>query len=187
MPRGIIKRLSASILIDNEVHWRGTGPKAKRITVPAGPGTHSGYPRHCGRHHRVFVDSRRSAHCAESAISAERNRRAGSDVPKPVPQQQDWRKLVRDPKMLGGAGAGILLLLGACCVLAQAQEETARDGVTGSRAAFGRRHGRGQEHPGDASNPDTAQLSGAGNKALGPPDGIASRHASKEYSGQRRP
>ncbi len=37
LPRGTLKRLSASILIDQEVKWQGTGSHAKRVVVPVDP------------------------------------------------------------------------------------------------------------------------------------------------------
>jgi flagellar M-ring protein FliF len=37
LPQGALKRLSVSILIDHEVHFEGSGPKAKRVLVPPSP------------------------------------------------------------------------------------------------------------------------------------------------------
>jgi flagellar M-ring protein FliF len=37
LPQGALKRLSVSILIDQEVHFEGSGPKAKRVLVPPSP------------------------------------------------------------------------------------------------------------------------------------------------------
>jgi flagellar M-ring protein FliF len=37
LPQGTIKRLSISILLDNDVHWEGVGAKAKRVLVPPSP------------------------------------------------------------------------------------------------------------------------------------------------------
>ena len=37
LPQGNIKRLSASILLDQESHWEGTGKNRKRVFVPAAP------------------------------------------------------------------------------------------------------------------------------------------------------
>jgi flagellar M-ring protein FliF len=34
-PKGTIRRVSAAVLVDQTVRWEGTGPKAKRILVPA--------------------------------------------------------------------------------------------------------------------------------------------------------
>jgi flagellar M-ring protein FliF len=37
LPQGTVKRLSVSVLIDQEAHWEGTGPAAKRVMVPPTP------------------------------------------------------------------------------------------------------------------------------------------------------
>ncbi len=37
LPQGAIKRLSVSVLIDQEAHWEGTGAAAKRVMVPPSP------------------------------------------------------------------------------------------------------------------------------------------------------
>ena len=37
LPQGSIKRLSVSVLIDQEAHWEGTGANAKRVLVPPSP------------------------------------------------------------------------------------------------------------------------------------------------------
>jgi flagellar M-ring protein FliF len=115
VPRGIIKRLSASILIDNETHWRGTGPKAKRVTVPPDPARIQAI-------HEIVAgiigfSSTRGDQLIVQSLPFQQNvtDEPGSDVPTPVAQQQDWRKLLRDPKMLGGVGAGIVALLGLLC------------------------------------------------------------------------
>lgn len=37
MPQGNIRRISASVLLDHNIRWEGTGPKAKRIVEPPSP------------------------------------------------------------------------------------------------------------------------------------------------------
>ncbi len=41
-PRGMIRRISAAVLVDQTVRWEGVGPKAKRILVPPSPETMKG-------------------------------------------------------------------------------------------------------------------------------------------------
>jgi flagellar M-ring protein FliF len=37
LPQGAIKRLSVSVLLDQEAHWEGTGAAAKRVMMPPSP------------------------------------------------------------------------------------------------------------------------------------------------------
>ena len=123
VPRGIIKRLSASILIDNEVHWQGTGPKAKRITAPPDPARiqaiHDivagiiGFPSTRGD--QLVVQSLPF----QQSVTDEPT----FDLPKPVSQKENWQKRLRDPKILGGAGVGLLLLLGVVVFLVKRKKK----------------------------------------------------------------
>jgi flagellar M-ring protein FliF len=37
MPQGVIKKISVSVLLDQDVHWQGVGSKAKRVLDPPSP------------------------------------------------------------------------------------------------------------------------------------------------------
>lgn len=37
LPRGTVKRISASVLLDQTVRWEGQGPKARRVLIPPSP------------------------------------------------------------------------------------------------------------------------------------------------------
>jgi flagellar M-ring protein FliF len=114
VPRGTIKRLSASILLDEEVRWQGTGSRAKRVVTPPDPekikAIHDIVAGVIGlspvRGDQLIVESLPFQQNWD-------NEPAPPEAPaKPATPQDQLHKLLTNPKMMIGAGAAILLLIG---------------------------------------------------------------------------
>lgn len=114
VPRGTIKRLSASILLDEEVRWQGTGSRAKRVVTPPDPekikAIHDIVAGVIGlspvRGDQLIVESLPFQQNWD-------NESAPPEAPaKPATPQDQLHKLLTNPKMMIGAGAAILLLIG---------------------------------------------------------------------------
>jgi flagellar M-ring protein FliF len=114
IPRGTIKRLSASILLDEEVRWQGTGSRAKRVARPPDP-------------ERI-----KAIHDIVAGVIGLSPARGDQLIVESLPFQQNWdnepappelpakqatpqdqlHKLLGYPKIVMGVGATILLLVG---------------------------------------------------------------------------
>ena len=68
LPQGAIKRLSVSVLIDQEVHFEGTGAQAKRVLTAAHAGTHQSDSRSGGCRGRLQHGARRSVDRRKPAL-----------------------------------------------------------------------------------------------------------------------
>ena len=167
VPRGIIKRLSASILIDNEVHWQGTGPKAKRITAPPDPARIQAI--HDIVAGIIGFSSTRGDQLVVQSLPFQQSvtDEPTFDLPKPVSQKENWQKRLRDPKILGGAGVGLLLLLGVVVFLVKRKKKNL-EMVSSNPAQLQAGDTAAQKSPEGISSPDTAHLSAQANKVLGP-------------------
>ena len=118
LPQGAIKRLSVSVLIDHEVHWEGTGAKAKRVLVPPSPERlkviHDLVAAAAGLQHRArrSVDRRKSS----LRIHAESGSACSAGSPRPRPGSQKSRRLLEqfksDPKMMMALAAIVVVVLG---------------------------------------------------------------------------
>jgi flagellar M-ring protein FliF len=169
VPRGTIKRLSASILIDNEIHWQGTGSKAKRITVPPDP------TRIQAIHDIVagiigFSPTRGDQLVVQSlpfqqSVIEEPN----ADLSKPVPQNSNWQRLLRDPRILCGVGVSLLVLLGLLVFLLKHKKKK-QAMVSSGPTQLAAGETADIKNTEGASSSDSAQLSAQASKILGPPE-----------------
>jgi flagellar M-ring protein FliF len=110
-PKGAIRRISTSVLLDQSVRWEGTGPKAKKLLMPPPPevikGIHdviagiTGFSEQRGD--QITVETLPF----ESTISAE-----PPPVSVPATKQKPSFDL-KQPVVLGAAAALLLLLMGA--------------------------------------------------------------------------
>ena len=112
-PRGAIKHLSASLLIDQEVKWEGAGSKAKRTLIPPSPeklkAIHDIVAGVIGltpdRGDQLVVQSLPFEQEQDSDI-------ASQGPVKPAVETDSLKKLMGDPKLLAGAGVAVLLIVG---------------------------------------------------------------------------
>lgn len=153
VPRGMIKRLSASILLDQEVHWEGVGAKAKRIVTPPDPGRikviHDIVAGVIGltptRGDQLVVESLPFQQSLETAGITE-------PLAKTKPPANDLRTLLMSPKGMIGVGVGVLLVAGLAFFLLKKKKAAAPSMPGRLTAADG---------TAKAEQSDTAQLSAA--------------------------
>ncbi len=114
IPRGSIKRLSASILLDEDVRWQGTGSHAKRVGTPPDP------ERIKAIHDIVAgvigLSPARGDQLIVESLPFQQNWDNETGPPqlpaKPAQPQDQLHKLLSDPKMMIGIGTAILALVG---------------------------------------------------------------------------
>ena len=113
VPRGIVKRLSASILLDQEVRMEGAGAHMKRVSVP--PSAEKLKTIHDIVGGIIGFSSERGDQLVVESLPFQTGQQ--SDEPaaalpgKNVPAPAGLQKYMHDPKVLGGAGAALLLLI----------------------------------------------------------------------------
>ena len=116
LPQGVIKKISVSILVDQDVHWQGSGVRAKRIIDPPSPeklktiknlvaGVIGITPE---RGDQVLVETLPF----EATLNAEPPPPPGAPVP-PSAYPQWLAPYVNDPKMLA---LGIAVILGVVLI-----------------------------------------------------------------------
>ena len=109
-PQGSVKRLSASLLLDQDMHWEGKGKTLKRVIVPPTPekikaindvvaGVLGLQPE---RGDKLIVESLPFEQTLSSEAPVE---------PKAPEKPKDLMTQVKDPKILMGAGGGALLVI----------------------------------------------------------------------------
>jgi flagellar M-ring protein FliF len=114
-PRGAIKRISAALLLDQEVEWQGKAPNRKRVAIPAKPETikaiHDVVAGVLGvmpdRGDQLVIESLpfEQTHALEELPT---------DAAKPAPGANGpFAKLLADRRVLAGAGGALLLAIAA--------------------------------------------------------------------------
>jgi len=133
-PQGAIKRISASLLLDQEVQWQGTGKNKKRVLVPPTPERIKsindlvagaiGLTPERGDH--LVVESL----AFEQTASPDNLTDTGAPVAPPAASKQQLLSVLKNPRVLIGAGAGLLLvLLGVFFVLRRKKAAQVDHGV----------------------------------------------------------
>lgn len=114
VPQGAIKRISASVLLDDLVQWQGSGKKRKRVLVPVPPDQMNAIHDLVSGALGLVKD--RDQLVLES-LPFEQTITGGVDemagLPAPAPPQS----LFSDRRVYIGAGAAIAILLGLTAVL----------------------------------------------------------------------
>jgi flagellar M-ring protein FliF len=121
LPQGSIKRLSVSVLIDDEAHWEGTGANAKRVLVPPSPermkaihdlvATTAGFNMERGD--QLFVE----ALPFESTLNLDPPPSALPATGTNPAQRSPIEQLKTNPKFLAISGAAVIVLLAGCGLL----------------------------------------------------------------------
>ena len=112
LPQGGIKRLSVSVLLDQEVHFEGTGAQAKRVLTPPTPErlkvihdlAAAAVGLNTERGDQLIVESLPF----ESTVNLEP---PGPAPAPPAPTLTPFEQLKKNPKMLYGAAGGAAVLL----------------------------------------------------------------------------
>ena len=113
VPRGILKRLSASILLDQDMRWEGTGPRAKRVAVPPSPEKMKTI--HDVVAGIIGLSAERGDQLIVQSLPFEQNHEpefAPQPRPNQLSQTDELRKLMSNPKVMIGAGVAALLVVG---------------------------------------------------------------------------
>jgi flagellar M-ring protein FliF len=147
-PQGVVKRISASLLLDQDVRWEGTGKNMKRVLVPPSPERLKAINDvvagilglQTDRGDRLVIESLPF----EQTLLAENGGAEQTQDKKTASDPKDQvNKLIRDKRVLIGAGVGGTAILAGLAflflrgrkkkqadaeALAQAQLEAARGG-----------------------------------------------------------
>jgi flagellar M-ring protein FliF len=113
VPRGAIRRLSASVLLDQEVQMQGTGAKARRVLVP--PSAERVKAIHDLVAGIIGLSPNRGDQLVIETLAFEQTREGEplTQLPaRPSPEKNDIRTLLKNPVLLVGAGVAVLLLVG---------------------------------------------------------------------------
>ncbi len=113
VPQGTIKRLSASLLLDQDVHWEGKGKNMKRVIVPPTPEKIKAINDviagvlglQTERGDKLVIESLPF----EQTLAGE----APDEVKATEKPKDQLTQLLKDPKVMIGGGVGVLVLLGA--------------------------------------------------------------------------
>ena len=139
VPRGAIRKLYASVLVDQSIRWEGTGAKATRVLVPPSPEVLKGV--------RDIVasiagyDEKRGDQLTIETVPFESTLTIESPSPpaKPVAPVQGLG--LKQPVVIGGAVVGILIMAGAFLLLRRkggstsAPEQTAAAAIAAPHAS----------------------------------------------------
>jgi flagellar M-ring protein FliF len=118
LPQGAIKRLSVSVLIDQDAHWEGTGAAAKHIFEPPSEErmkvihdlAAAATGLNAGRGDQLIVESLPF----ESTLNLDPPAPQISVPPAAVRKPTLVEQLTREPKMAIGAGSMLVVILGGC-------------------------------------------------------------------------
>lgn len=139
-PRGTIKRISASVLLDEPTEWQGTGKRRKRVRVPITPDNMKAI--HDLVAGVIGLDPARGDQLVLESLPFETD--ADSEMPAvgPEPAAQNvksFKDLLKDWRVLVGIGAVVLLLAGAAVLIfvrrSRVKALAAADGVEISEEA----------------------------------------------------
>ncbi|MBV8071033.1 MAG: flagellar M-ring protein FliF [Acidobacteriaceae bacterium] len=120
-PHGSIKRLSASVLLAQELRWEGRGKQRKQVPVPVSPETLKAI--HDIVAGVIGLDPSRGDQLVLESLPFERDLESGNAGPgreetPPQPVPPSWKELMQDKRVLIGAGSVALLVAAAAVVLA---------------------------------------------------------------------
>jgi len=121
-PQGVVKRISASLLLDQDVHWEGSGNKMKRVLVPPSPEKLKAINDviagvlgiQTERGDRLVIESlpfEQTLLAENTSDEQSQDKKLGS-----TPKGQ-VNSLLRDKRALIGAGAAVLVMVGAMAFL----------------------------------------------------------------------
>jgi flagellar M-ring protein FliF len=112
VPRGTIKRISAALLVDQDVEWQGKGKTRKRVLIPPSP-------EKLKTIHDVVagvlgIVNDRGDQLVVETLPFEQTRNAEDstlDSGKPIVPPNTLKDLMADKKVLIGAGVGVLFIV----------------------------------------------------------------------------
>jgi flagellar M-ring protein FliF len=137
-PQGIVRRISASLLLDNEVQWQGTGKDRKRVLVAPTPEKMKAI-RDVVAGVLGIVTERGDQLVIESLPFEQTLAEGQTDVSgpqtTPAATKLDFKDLLKDKRVWIGAGAGIILLAALVFLLLRKKSKKSVS-VEGPKAAL---------------------------------------------------
>jgi flagellar M-ring protein FliF len=114
LPQGTVKRLSVSVLIDQEVHFDGTGANAKRVLTPPTPERMKVI--HDLASAAVGLNEQRGDQLIVESLPFESTQNLDQPDAAPLPASPGpapsaLEQIKKNPKVMGGAAAGAVALL----------------------------------------------------------------------------
>ncbi len=145
MPRGTIRRISAAVLLDQDLVWQGQGAQRKNVLAPPTPerikAIHDIVAGVLGiqteRGDQVVIESLpfeqtlAQEETANAAAAATANAKPGKAAPQPP-----YAKLLADRRVQIGAGVGVLLLIAALVFLMGRKKKAAKVELEQAAAAL---------------------------------------------------
>ncbi len=172
IPRGIVKRLSASVLLDQEAHMQGTGLHAKRVLTPPDPEKIKAI--HDLVAGIIGLSPARGDQLVIQTLPFEQNHELeplAQGPAKPVTETDSFRKMMKDPKVLIGAGTVVLLVVGlAVFALTRKKKRAELPESAAKQAALEAAARARAEKESVAATPTQAQLAAKSAGALPVPD-----------------
>lgn len=110
-PQGSIKRLSASLLLDQEAHWEGKGKTRKLVIVPPTPEKIKAINDVVAGVLGLQTDRGDKLVIESLPFEQTLQTQAPEDALKPVEKPKDLLTQLKDPKIIGGIAAGVVVLL----------------------------------------------------------------------------
>ncbi len=162
VPRGILKRLSASILIDQDTRWEGAGSHMKRVVVPPSPEKMKTI--HDVVAGIIGLSPERGDQLVVQSLPFEQNQQSDftPQAPlKPVNQNDELRKLLTDPKVMAGAGAAALFVVGlAAFAFTRRKKKVIEVAQASARLVAAEAAERADTHKDLATKANASQLTG---------------------------
>ena len=112
VPKGAIKRISASLLLDQDVHWEGKGNHAKRVIVPPSPDKLKSIHDIVAGVLGLAPDRGDQLIVQSLPFETHLDEFSSPETGKPSEDTNPTHKLMHDPRILIGAGVTALLLVG---------------------------------------------------------------------------
>jgi len=140
LPQGVVKRISAAVLLDFGLRWEGSGPRAKRILEPPSPERLTAVRDLVAG--AIGLDNARGDQLILEAIPFEQTL-AIEPPPAPAPPQAPapgtvalppWLERVLSQKVYAAAVAGAVLLLAAVWFFMRRKRQQANVGMVAALA-----------------------------------------------------
>jgi flagellar M-ring protein FliF len=150
-PQGSIRRLSASLLLDQEARWEGTGKNRKLVITPPTPEKIKAINDVVAG--VIGLQADRGDKLVIESLPFEQTRlmEAPDELTKAPEKPKDLLTQLKDPKIMGGIAAGVVVLLGLVFFMLNKSKNKAKAELAAKAAlAAAAEHQKSLEAPKDA-------------------------------------
>ncbi len=133
-PQGSIKRLSAALLLDQDMHWEGKGKSLKRVIVPPTPEKIKAINDVVAG--VLGLQTERGDKLVIESLPFEQT--LSSEAPgetKPLEKSKDLVTQLKDPKIMIGAAVGLVVLVAAAFFMFSSSKKNAKQQAALAQAA----------------------------------------------------